>query len=340
MATRAQKIKLGVFLLAAALLFFAVLVVLTGVGLFKSYENYFVHFEQSVSGLEPGLPVRLNGMKVGTIKSLDIAPDNVEVVQVAVELKKDTPIKTDTVAYIEMQGITGLKYIELKDSTQAAERLPPGSVIAEGMGGLDELKERAGAIAQKAEGVLDNMIYLTRRQNMEHVERIVKNVADSSDNLDELSAELTRTLKVSGDIARENQRTFGELMHNANQASAESTQVLRELAQLSQLARQLLDESEVPETFAGLRATNEQVQFQLEAMAQNDTMARLSAALDQLVVLLGGLGESVEQNKDQVRLTVDNLRQAAESFKELGQTLKSQPSRLLFDDPPPERPLP
>ena len=42
-----------------------------------------------------------------------------------VEIDRDTPIKVDTVATLEMQGITGLAYVQLRGGTQASAPLDP-----------------------------------------------------------------------------------------------------------------------------------------------------------------------------------------------------------------------
>jgi phospholipid/cholesterol/gamma-HCH transport system substrate-binding protein len=340
MATRSQKVKLGVFLTSAFVLFFAIAVILTGLGLFEQRSTYFIDFHQSVSGLAPGMPVKLSGVRVGTVKSIGIDPNDVEVVEVAIQVKKGTPIKTDTVAYINMQGITGLKFIELKDGTNEADFLPPGSEIQDGEALISAIKDRATDIAAKTEKVLSNVLYLTREENLKSVDSIVDNTEDATENLAALSAELTKTLRVSREIALENREAIASLIANANQTSAKSTQVLNEILRLSALAHSILDESNIPQTVAEFRQTNDLVQGRLQAMAADGTMSNLSAALDQLVVLLKNLSETVRQNKDQVRATIDNLREASESFKNLARSLNAQPSRLIFDEPPEPRELP
>lgn len=340
MATRAQKVKLGVFLLAAAALFVAVVLILSGAGILKKHSTYFIAFRHSVSGLAPGLPVRLSGVRVGTIKKIDLDPDNVELVRVEIQVDRDTPIKTDTVAYIDMQGITGLKYIELKESTQAAPRLPSGGSIPPGPAMLDEIKDRATDIARNADQVLSGLAYLTREENLERVDAIMANTQRASGNLDALGAELTRALSLTREIAQENRQSVRELLANANQASARSAQAIDEISALSRTVRQILQQADIPQTVADFRQTNHLVQEQLQQMADDGTLDSLGSALDQLVLLLQDLGQSVRQNKEQVRQTVDNLREASESFKEMARSLRAQPSRLLFDNPPKPRQMP
>jgi len=93
---------------------------------------YRIHFEESVSGLNLGDPVKYLGVDIGLVDALAIDPEDPSQVQVDVKLKKDAPIKTDTRATLQFKGITGAYFIELKGSTEDAKSLlsvtEPGQV--------------------------------------------------------------------------------------------------------------------------------------------------------------------------------------------------------------------
>ena len=93
---------------------------------------YRIHFEESVSGLNLGDPVKYLGVDIGLVDALAIDPEDPSQVQVDVKLKKDAPIKTDTRATLQFKGITGAYFIELKGSTEDAKTLlsvtEPGQV--------------------------------------------------------------------------------------------------------------------------------------------------------------------------------------------------------------------
>src|SRR6478736_4599623 len=74
---------------------------------------YRIHFEESVSGLSLGDPVKFLGVDVGTVKAMVIDPQDPHKVQVDVSLHKDAPVKTDTTATLKLKGITGVFFIEL-----------------------------------------------------------------------------------------------------------------------------------------------------------------------------------------------------------------------------------
>src|SRR5512132_4540322 len=84
---------------------------------------YRIHFPDSVSGLAVGDPVKFRGVDVGTVKTMALDRDNPRLVLVEARLRKDTPVKTDTRASLQMKGITGVVFIELNGGDPKAETL-------------------------------------------------------------------------------------------------------------------------------------------------------------------------------------------------------------------------
>ena len=91
---------------------------------------YRIHFTESISGLALGDPVKFRGVDVGTVKAMAIDPEDPRRVQVDVRLRKDTPVKTDTKASLQLKGITGVVFIDLNGGTPNAQSLV--AVTAEG----------------------------------------------------------------------------------------------------------------------------------------------------------------------------------------------------------------
>src|SRR5260221_14430829 len=100
------------FSIGAAL--FAVWLVTTG---HRDDVIYRIHFEESVSGLALGDPVKFHGVDVGNVKAFELDPADPHLVQVDVQLRKETPVKTDTKASLKLKGITGVVFVELNGAS-------------------------------------------------------------------------------------------------------------------------------------------------------------------------------------------------------------------------------
>jgi phospholipid/cholesterol/gamma-HCH transport system substrate-binding protein len=340
MATRTQKVKLGVFLVAATVLFAATIIVLTGMGLWEERTTYYIKFRESVSGLEQGAPVKLTGVRVGTVDGIRVDPDNVEIVEVRIQVDKGTPVKTDTRAYVNMQGITGLKFVELRRGTAEAKALPAGSEIQAGRSMMEQLTGRATDIGLKVEKLLNNALYVTRETNQERVDDIMVNTEQTTRQMAEASEELTLTLQSTRSLIEDNRPLIESLLTEVHQTSRKTNNVLDEVAQLTATSQRTIEDAQVPTAVDELRHTNMLVQQRLESVEFAETIEKSAVALDSLTVLLNNLSQTVSQNQDQLRATLFNFRLAAESFKELARSLRAKPSRLLFDDQPKPRELP
>ncbi|MFW5966167.1 MAG: MlaD family protein [Persicimonas sp.] len=340
MATRSQKVKLGIFLTAGIVLLAGSIAAISGIGLFRDRVPYFVEFRQTVAGLEEGAPVTLQGVNVGTVAGIRVHPSNSDVVEVRIRVDRNTPIREDTKAYINMQGVTGLKFIELDGGTPEADLLEPGSEIAAGRSMMEQLTGQASDIGLKVEKLLNNALYLTRETNRERVDEVLVNAESSSQDLSKVSEELRLTLESTRQVVEENREPVTELIARTNRTSEKTDKVMTELQELTRLANRALAEAEIPEAVGELRETNAMIQERLESFEMGETIEMVTAALDRLTAFLDDLSTTVDQNKDQLRATIQNMRVATESFKELARSLERNPSRLFFGDDPPDRKLP
>jgi phospholipid/cholesterol/gamma-HCH transport system substrate-binding protein len=120
---------LFVIVLSLAIALFFVWLAKTGA---KDDITYRIYFEESVSGMTLGDPVKYLGVDVGTVKQMGIAPGDAQRVRVDVQLRKETPVKTDTKAKLKLKGITGVVFIELDAGAAKGQDLaaatPPGQI--------------------------------------------------------------------------------------------------------------------------------------------------------------------------------------------------------------------
>lgn len=217
--TRAQKVRLGVFVIVSLALLGAMTVVLVGSRLTEKEDTYFARFEETVSGLEAGAPVKYQGVRIGSVTGIEIDRDDITRVLVTLSLKKDTPVKTDSIVVLNTMGITGLRFIELTGGTNESELLQPGSQIESGASLLNRLTGKADVISEKVELLVNNLIAMTGanqredfdaivahlretmegtsklvRDNQGTVDKAVKDLADAADNLRQVSLRLSSTL--------------------------------------------------------------------------------------------------------------------------------------------------
>jgi phospholipid/cholesterol/gamma-HCH transport system substrate-binding protein len=215
MATRAQKIRLSVFAVVTAVLLMTVLTVFAGLRFWEQRSSYHVDFAGTVLGLEIGAPVLVNGLRVGSVKSMDLAPD-IRSVRVGIEVDASAPVRGDTRAFLVFQGITGLKIIDLRGGTSAAAQMESGSRIPPGLGSLDRLEARADQIVDQSTRLMDNLVALTDPTRFAGVEKIVAHATVTAETLARTSQELDALVRENRIAARE---SFAAITQAASSAS-------------------------------------------------------------------------------------------------------------------------
>lgn len=123
METRARYVIIGTFVLAVIFAGFAFVYWLKNTGGLGDRAYYRIRFEQPVSGLGPGSGVLFNGIRVGTVQSLNLDPADLGGVVATVSVEPWTPIHADTKVEITFQGLTGSPAILLHGGATSAPRL-------------------------------------------------------------------------------------------------------------------------------------------------------------------------------------------------------------------------
>jgi phospholipid/cholesterol/gamma-HCH transport system substrate-binding protein len=114
MEEKVNFVVVGVFVLVLGVaLIGGVLWLSSGKYYGQHYVTYQTYMTESVAGLNLNAPVKYRGVDVGVVRKIALAPGNVEEVQVTLDVGRDTPVKEDTVAILQTQGLTGIAYVEL-----------------------------------------------------------------------------------------------------------------------------------------------------------------------------------------------------------------------------------
>jgi len=199
METRANYLLVGSFvlLLIAGLLLFALWLARTGyVSDVKRYDIYFVG---AVTGLKKSSFVSYRGINVGEVIDIEIDPTNVERVVVTIEVKATTPIRTDTVASLEIQGLAGGTFILLSGGMQSSAPLEakPGQrypVIASVPSKIEQVLQSAPAAVEHANLLLARANELLSPENREAITDTLKNFDTVSGSLAKESPQIEQAI--------------------------------------------------------------------------------------------------------------------------------------------------
>jgi phospholipid/cholesterol/gamma-HCH transport system substrate-binding protein len=287
MITRAQRIKLIVFLLGTTSLGAALLVVFTRQSLFNVTSSYYVRVPGSVNGIQEGSEVAVRGVRVGKVERVELYADDLQSVRLALEVDRKVPISRDAHASLSLQGVTGAKYVDVSGGTGQSGTLAPGSYIPYHESTLERVTDQAEELVAQATQLLASTNKLV--------------------------------IQVTGVAERFDQARIDAILNDTQRALAAFESAGSELKGMIHESRAPLQRtlSSADVAFRGASAT--------------------ASNADDAVLELKNL---IRQNEGQLRAITSNLREATQSFKDLGQQLRQRPSRLLLSGAPPERELP
>ncbi|MGH6718262.1 MAG: MlaD family protein [Alphaproteobacteria bacterium] len=232
METRASYALVGAFVLALVAGAVAFVVWLAKVEIDRAFASYDIYFEGSVSGLREGGVVQYHGVPVGTVTTIEIDPLNVERVRVTIEVGAETPIRTDVVATLQIQGITGLSFVQLSGGSNDAAPLEatPGErypVIASRPSGLERVFETVPQLVQRFTELVERAILLLDDKNQQAFAETLANVRDLTaglagevDTFHAVIADTQATVVAVRGTAEEAEALAGELRASAARLTA------------------------------------------------------------------------------------------------------------------------
>ena len=174
METKANYVLIGAFTILTA-----VLLLLFGLWAAKysserSWTEYAVVFNEPVTGLTEGSSVQYNGISVGTVESLRLAPDDPRQVLARLKLQADTPVKVDTKAKMSITSLTGSPFIQLTGGSPRAPWLTAVDhrevpVIRTEASALQNIADTANRLVSRMDEVLSE-------DNVRHIASTLHNI--------------------------------------------------------------------------------------------------------------------------------------------------------------------
>ena len=305
METRAHYAAVGAFVLTMVLLAFGIVLWLARAELTTQYSVYDIYFIGPVTGLRKGASVEYNGVPVGKVSEVRIAPNNVERIRVTVDIESDTLIKTDAAASVETNILSGVAFIQIVGGTQEAPLLVAGEgqrypVIRSHRSRLASVTARAPQLLEKLNETADRVNELINQKNREAVTESIENV---------------RVLTAA--IAERN-KDIADFATNANEAALALSHLMAEV-----------DRTYSGPDGLGQRLTTAIADFDRVAKNLNDTSRQLQLALQDA---RPGLRNFSQHTLGDVGSLVAEARQLISGLSRLATSIERDPSRVLFGD--------
>lgn len=214
METKANHVLIGLFTLgivAALLLFVLWAAKYSSQAKFNEYD---VIFKEAVTGLSIGGLVQYNGITVGTVRDLDLAPNDPRQVIARIRVNIDTPMKVDTKAELGSSLLSGVAFVKLSGGTPASPRLVQGDsphvpVIIAQESPLQKLLNSTEDIATTVTDVLYRLNRLISDENTARISKSLANIQALTDSLAGEREDLATLIRNAKESSERLDRTLG-----------------------------------------------------------------------------------------------------------------------------------
>lgn len=270
----------------------------------RDYDLYDIVFIGPVRGLSEGGEVHFNGIKVGEVTKIALDQRDPNRVIARARVTSDVPIKTDSYATLEPQGITGINYVQITAGSPKLKLLK--DTVPDNQ--VPVLKSQRSALADLLEG---GGTVLTR--TVAALDRI--NLILSDTNIAAFSGVMADAKTVSGELAARKQ-----IIGDAQIAVQNLGEAAANFDELAKSGRSLIEGD-------GKRAVANAADAAAEAKAAAQQARQM---IDQLS---GPTSEFATNGLPQATQSLQALEEAAEALERLVTQIESNPTSLVSKAP-------
>jgi phospholipid/cholesterol/gamma-HCH transport system substrate-binding protein len=308
METKAHHALVGLFalILVAAGGFFALW--LGKVSFDEEYAHYDIVFDGPVRGLRESGEVRFNGIQVGEVTDLGL--DEQSRVIARVRVLAQTPVRVDSFAQLEPQGLTGLSYVQITGGSPEAQRLfsptgrPPPRIFAR-QAQLEGLFEGSEDVLEAAQTALFRLSELLSDQNVDEISTTLSNLR-----------EITSQLKDEDNLVEEMRSAIRQI----DVAASDISVAAQSLQDFGTSAEAFLVNDMTP-------AVNETT---LAAIAVNQAATGTNLLVSEITPSVEAFAE---EGLDDLTLAATDLRRLISTLERIAAELENDPGGFIAGDP-------
>lgn len=275
-------------------------------------DRYVAFMRESVAGLSVDSTVKYRGVDVGRVKDIALNQSNPEEVRLTLDIARGTPIKTDTIAVLQTQGLTGLATINLTGGSRDA---PPLQALA----GQDYPVIATGpSLFFRLDEAISRLLSdkgLTKL--LTDMDAVAKGAAEILD--EENRTALKRTIKDLADVAQTVAEHKVQMEQGLNGAALSADNLVKVTTSLNEQVPVLLQR--INKSADALRTLTDELAKTSKAVGSvvNDSRPELE--------------QFSRQTLPETGLLVTELRQLAGTLTRVARDLEREPNALVFGRP-------
>src|SRR5262249_6031648 len=286
-----------------------------------------VYFKFS-GGVQSGTAVRYGGLRVGSVRRVQIDPNDSTRIEVDFAVDPGTPLKTDSIARLSSLGPLSDYYVEISTGSANAALSPPDSVLnsVESIGLaqmgdsiqtlLPEVQNTLEKVTQDLDALQTTIVRANDLLNDKNRTNIGQALARANDLMNDRNrSNLSESLSNLNQMLSNTRPKVSATLTNLNDATARLVPLLDDVRKTSARADQMLSnlDAALTENRPDLRGSMSELR---------EVLANSATAVDQLQNMMN-------QNSTNIYEILENMRLSAANIRSLTEAIKSSPSSLI-----------
>lgn len=304
MARKKPVFIVGIFIIIGIILAVGAIVWVGASKYFQKGSVYVTYFDESVQGLQLDSKVKYQGVDIGWVTKIGVAPDN-KLVEVTMKINFKGDLEKNTIARLEMAGITGMVFV-----------------------GLERIKPSQAKLTPKIEFEPDYPVIPSMPSEIQQIFTGIRAVVEQAKQID---------FKGISDHIKHTSKAVETLMSDKKikQIMSSMAIVAVNLEKASEIIADAMDENgkvdsiivEAKAAVSDARKVISRIDGEIEAMNLSGTAGQASRLIDTMAKRTRVISTEMEA-------TSENLRRASETLDALLERLHADPSDIIFSNPP------
>jgi paraquat-inducible protein B len=304
----ARYYRVGLFVFVGIALLVGAVLLLGGGNAFKKTVTLETSFQESVEGLDVGSPVKMRGVKIGSVKEIALARDLYRMPDGA-RLPEEHVI--DVVVRFEVAPTPNMVVMAPDADEMLAAWIDRGFRLRLTAAGITGVVYLEADFFDPKKNPVKRPPWVPENPYIPAASSAIKAFTSAAERV----LERIEKVDVEGVLTR-----LDTLLATMNDAAGKV-----DIEAIQQRTLALLDD---------LQAVSKEVRLELQQVDTGEVSGALVDTLNKLSLTLLDLQRILQTQGGQIGGTLDNVRVMSENLRDLSETLRSYPSLLLLGEPP------
>lgn len=203
----------GIFIVAALGIFFYMSFFLGVIRLDRMHYNSYIVYFNDIAGLEKKADVKIAGVKVGWVESIDLMEGHYQA-RAEIMILNRYVVRSDAYALVRQEGLLGTKYLEIMPGDPLLPVIKSGqplSVPGKTPAAIDDILHKIKDIASNVEGVTDSLKEsIATPEGKNNLKSMLENFNQAAEKIANFSTTLDQTVNSNEEVVTSMLKDFKE----------------------------------------------------------------------------------------------------------------------------------